>query len=427
MIYPYRLNRRIITFSLLAAVLGAITPLGMVSAQEPGDSQVVWRMELPEGEEQDLKRHTFTRESLTFGMLTAVAEIHGPGPILFEAAVVGPSCSSKPLHFAVNNSVYEDYRWNDLQLHQNTYSRLFTIDSPDSGHEVALEMFFADGSELSVVDEESHAVPNAPDGWACVLMFRITRNLDGCTMWASTRGDVVQEAYGSVAYFNTFENGVPITTGTIADPGMHQQLDDFGEFMGEMIQMAQQSGYEVPGLEEADGYGPNSASSSGSMQQMRDEMFAEGGDKFGLTLTSVNADTAAQESGGESTMELAQGLATLAGAFTLEASAPGGVEFLESPEQSIDLETGEGSIMTIPLSSLRVVPGGLDGEFNRVPFVFEEGQGSAILTIEAVDKDFIMGQVGGELVSDKKYDGERLRISVAATFAARRGFKSCIR
>ena len=360
-------------------------------------------------------------------MLTAVAQINGPGPILFEAAVVGPSCDAKPLHFAVNNSVYEDYMWNDLHLHRNTFSRLFTTDSPPNGHEVGLEMFFADGSELRLVDEQSHPVPNAPEGWACILVFRITRNLDGCTMWASTRGDVVQEAYGNVAYFNTFANGVPITTGTIADPGMHQQLDDFGTFMGEMIELAQEQGYEVPGLEEGDGYGPNSASSAGSMQQMRDDMFAEGGDKFGLTLADVNSEAALQESGSEAPLELLQGISALAGSFTLEASAPGDVEFLESPDQSIDLETGQGSVITIPLSSLRVVPGGLDGELNRTPFVFEGGQGSAVLTIEKFEKDFILGQVGGELYTEKKYDGERRSISVAATFAARRGFKSCIK
>jgi len=413
-------------FSLLASVLGAITPLGVVSAQEPGDPQVVWRMELPEGEEQDLKRHTFTRESLAWGMLTAVAEIHGPGPILFEAAVVGPSCSSKPLHFAVNNSVYQDYQWNDLPLGRNTFSRLFTIDSPEIGHEVALTMTFADGSDLYVLDEDSRPVPNAPEGWECELVFRVSRNLDGCTMWASTRGDVVQEAYGTVAYFNSFENGVPITTGTIADPGMHQQLDEFGAFMEEMIQIAQEQGYEVPGINEDGEDGANSPGNSVSMQPMRDELFAEGGDKFGLTLADVNAEAAMQETGGESSLEMAQGLAVLAGSFSLEASAPGGVEFLESPDQSIDLETGQGSIITIPLSSLRVVPGGLDGEFNRIPFVFKEGQGSAIMTIEAFEKDFIMGQIGGELYSEKKFDGKNLSISIAATFAARRGFKSCM-
>ena len=49
------------------------------------------------------------------------------------------------------------------------------------------------------------------------------------------------------------------------------------------------------------------------------------------------------------------------------------------------------------------------------------------MTIEGYSEDYIIGQVGGELYSEEEYDGRKLRIRVAATFSARRGFKSCMR
>jgi hypothetical protein len=432
--------RRAIFWSL-AVLLGAL----VWSPAANGQQGHVWVIELPNGEDQVIRHETLTFETLDSPQYELRIdrlnlEVRGrTSPLLVEVAVGGPSCTPA-LQF---KNVMFDGRYPPYALGKPTFSRLYTTDPvidmgpryPGPGHVMNLPMVFVDGRRaetpvdpdpgpISVYDGEW--VRNVPDDWACELIVR-ARRPPACTMWAQTTGAVHHTAFGDFAYFNTFENGVPITTGTIADPGMHELLGDFVGLMEGMSEMMEDEA--LAGEDVAPSVEPGTPTGAGAMQQMRDEMFGEGGDTFGLTLTDLNAEAAAPDPDGwgRDLKELAQGVSVLAGSFTLEASAAGGLEFLESPNQSIDLETGAGSIMTVPLSSLRVVPGGLDGNLNRVPFVYDGTQGSAILIINEYDEDYIVGQVGGELFTETEYDGRKLSIQVAATFAASRGFRSCVR
>ncbi|MDX1556492.1 MAG: hypothetical protein R3212_10740, partial [Xanthomonadales bacterium] len=356
-------------------------------------------IELPEDERQVVRHETVTFESLHFPRFlnptSLYVDVHGKAPFLVEVAVGGPSCTPALQFEEVGfDAVHPEY-----PLHRPTFSRLYTEDSEPGalfGHRMALPLEFVDGRRAETM-EDPDAVPstydgewlrNVPENWACEVAVRVTRE-PVCAMWAQVTGDVQHTADGGVAYFNTFEGGVPITTGTIADEGMHEELEGFLAMAEGMMQLAEEMGYDVPDPERESDPLEGTPSTSEAVQQMRDEMFAEGGDTFGLTLTDVNTEAAAEQPEGEGAalMELAQGIGVLAGSFTLEASAPGGVEFLEHEDHSMDLDSGAGSIITVPLSLLRVVPGGLDGNLNRVPFVYDGEQGSGILIVTEFDKD----------------------------------------
>ena len=302
------------------------------------------KIELPEDERQEVRNETVTYESLEYPRFlnpdNLYVDVHGKAPFLVEVAVGGPSCTPALQFEEVGfDAIHPEY-----PLHRPTFSRLYTEDSEPGalfGHRMSLPLEFVDGRRAMTMEEGYDGPPstyegewfrNVPENWACDVVVRVTRE-PVCAMWAQVTGDVQQTADGGVAYFNAFENGVPITTGTIADEGMHQELEGFLAMAEGMMELAEEMGYEVPDpdpdAEEDENLG--SPSAYGHTQAMRDELFAEGGDTFGLTLADVNTEAKSGDYHETDSIHLFQAAALFAGSFTLEASAPGGVEFNMGP------------------------------------------------------------------------------------------------
>lgn len=298
--------------------------------------------------------------------------------------------------------------------------------------------------------------------WSCDIVVRVERVKNRCSMSARVSGDINGSVYGDVAYFNTFEQGVPLTTGSYADPEMHQMLQEWAGSMGDRAEWMAAQGHPLD-KEDVERLKRNDDGVSEAQKELfagQAELYQVGGDKFGLTLadTKFDAPTPTLEDGamsdavkehldiarsaaGQGDVEgalasilgalggalgdaqksgqldaLGQGIGAMAGLFTLEASAPG--NYPDVPHSSI----------TLPLSSLVVAPGAID-DVGRVPFIYskEHGVGQATLEIFPVDQNLIFGKVSGELYTEGTYSnlGRKGRIKVEAHFVALRGVNSC--
>lgn len=300
--------------------------------------------------------------------------------------------------------------------------------------------------------------PNAD--WSCDIIVRVERIKNRCSMSASVSGDVNGTVYGDVAYFNTFEKGAPLTTGSYADSEMHEMLQGWAGAMGDMAVLMG----DLVDKEDLDRLKRNEQGFSVAQEDLargQAELFSRGGDKFGLTLadSKFDAPTPTLEDGamsdgvkehldvagiaagggdiegmlgsllsaavgGLGNMQksgqlgtVAQGIDAMAGMFTLEASAPG--HYVAAPG---------GAMINLPLSSLVVAPGAID-DVGRIPFIYskKDGVGHANLNIFPVNENFFFGQVVGELYTEGTYSnlGRKGKITVVANFTALRGANAC--
>lgn len=286
--------------------------------------------------------------------------------------------------------------------------------------------------------------PFHPDIGNCELQIEVIRRLGTCSMSAVVSGDTSGTFFGDGAYFNTFDEGAPITTGTMFDPGAVSIVGGQAYLDG-LTAMADDDDFaDLPGF--GDKFGltladirydeekPAAGSTAGvdalsqALTEIRQAAGAGGqsnaAQALGQALGSGLSGALSDLMNGGRLGGLMEAMGTLLGRFTLEASAPGDAQLLSG------LGQGLAGQVNVPLSLVRVTAGAADDELSAVKFVWSDGQpGSAQLFLNAASPsgNTILGRVVGTLFTENHYNGRRLSIDVEAHFAAQRGFRSCIR
>jgi len=233
------------------------------------------------------------------------------------------------------------------------------------------------------------------------LVVSLRRVTDFCSMWATVEGDVNRTAFGDVAYYNVFEEGVRegMASGTAMDPGAHEALQG-------LLRMAQywQTELDLP-VEDA-------ADEEESSKKDSKDWDTSGTDTFGLSLAEVDMDGDSEANAG-----IAGAISVLGESFSLGAS---GVS------DKVDLD-GEFGFYEVKISSIMVAPGALDANVSGVKFLWKPGlPGSASLHIKDEGGGVISGYVEAELYTEKPYNnGRKLKIDVSAKFVALEGAYSC--
>ena len=243
------------------------------------------------------------------------------------------------------------------------------------------------------------ARPSYPTFDQAELVVSLRRVTDYCSMWAHVSGDVNRTAFGDVAYYNVFEEGVRegMASGTALDPGANEALEGllgFAEFI--------QNELDLP-VEDASGEEKSGTDDS-------EDWDISGTDTFGLSLAEVDMEGDPQATGG-----IMGAIGVLGESFSLGAS---GVS------SKVDDTTGS---YDVTISSIRVAPGVLDANVSGVKFLYEPGlPGKASLDIKDEGGGVISGKLDAVLYTEKPYNnGRKLRIRVLAKFVALEGAYSC--
>lgn len=390
-----------VAITLVAAIGVSARPTDQVQAAPrrdvalrlaPSERTRTWRF--------DVELGTTRHFRLVMGALTSPAEV--------RVTLTGPRC---PLTFDVSGRVL---------LNPND-----TLPVAYRGRDFRMGTMATTSLDLRL-DDVTAVLPTVIGYGGCGLEVIVTRLSGPCWMAATVSGDVNGTFIGDGAYFNIFPQGAPITTGTMFDPGAVALVGGQAYLDGLAAMGTDEDTSDRPGF----------------------------GDRFGLTLADVRyddepatpttgrgmANNLAEALGGllgrgsgrsagagaASAMEGMGGflaaMETLLGRFTLEASAPDIVPYLN------DLANEGVSNVAVPLSLVRVTAGAADADLSAVKFSWAQGQpGSGELRILQANLDVVAGRVRGTLLTDDLYDGRRLEIELVAHFAAQRGFRSCIR
>jgi hypothetical protein len=276
----------------------------------------------------------------------------------------------------------------------------------------------------------------------CELTIVLTRRFNRCVMYAEVTGDVSASFFGDVAYFNTFEGGAPIAHGNTFDPGTLELLNSLmgmatagAQAMGDAADTSLPDEQMVcdengENCEELPQPPPRSFEEelrawAAEDEAAGEEMPAGYGDSFGLTMSDVKFSTRAIDTyymnpnwTDRPDEAVAADQLGLVGAFSLAASSPWNASFE-------GVELGEAG-MSIPLSTMYVLPGAFDANFSGVKFMWEQGgPGEAQLLLYGLEENRIAGVVTGALQSERQYQDGYLHITVAAGFVALRGANSC--
>ena len=309
---------------------------------------------------------------------------------------------------------------------------LFALEPSPSGGSTSKDLHLIVNGKLEPQGFSRHAMPGgstrtfdvivanvarrASNSSARNTILRITMLRGECSFTADVAGDASGRHNGDVAYYNALEEGQGVekgmAAGTVADDGMHDQLQGLMGMMGGFAKMAEQMGLEL----DEDAKAKLEAMEDGKSQAVREteafeqEVLHSGTDNFGLTL---------QAQPGGTTSRLG-GLASLLGAgFNLGAS--GRYHMPQGP--------GLVGVVDFQPSMVYATAGVTDANYEGVKFIWEEGEpGYAELTVEkSTGAPVVHGTLKAELHTRNKYDGKRLKIVVMASFIASEGFKSCIR
>ncbi len=248
-------------------------------------------------------------------------------------------------------------------------------------------------------------------------------------MTASVSGDINNYFSGDSAYFNAVEHPVKKggMVGTIGEEQTREMLDGFGSVditREGALDLAAQLGFideeeaeeaaentEVEGGNQEEEQAESGDFSEWVEQQLRAENPDEG-DNFGLNLASIRADVTPKNEEGAWGMFL--------GAFSMSISG------------RIDQFDDQQRFSVMP-SLVMTAVGLSDKGGDRISFEMQEGNPLEIVA-KKDSNDFITGTIKGELQTKGPYTLEgvtdkprKLKITIDANFAARRGSLSCMR
>ena len=248
------------------------------------------------------------------------------------------------------------------------------------------------------------------------FVLKVTLLGGECSFWADVSGDAGGAYQGDVAYFNALEEGQGVekgmAAGTVADAGMHDQLQGLMGMMGGFAKMAEEMGLEVDEetkrkLEAIDGQDSQAVEETRAFEQ---EVLHSGSDNFGLTLQA--------QPGG--TSNRLGGLAALLGVAGFNLGASGQAYVPQGPglEGALDFQP----------SMVYATVGLTDADSQGVKFVWEEGKpGYAVLSLQRdTGSPVVRGTLEAELHAEHVYASGRPKIHVTATFVAREGIQSCM-
>ncbi|MAT93210.1 MAG: hypothetical protein CME59_11480 [Halioglobus sp.] len=259
---------------------------------------------------------------------------------------------------------------------------------------------------------------------------------DECAMSATVSGDVDGHFFGTTAFFNARRTAVAqgAMAGTMADEGMHQELQGLFGMIGGLAASLEQQGIDTGmsaedkarfGLDE-DGnplpqyQGENAAPTPAQLElaQGLEETLrpppGEEGDNFGLSLSDYKVDAGPLPA------------SAMANAFTLTLSGALAEEF------GNDGQAYRGGDIQVGVSELSMTAG--VASHSGVIRFYQDEQGSFELAIVPLHADLVAGTLRADMATRGAYtlpgvaDKPReLKASVRANFVARRGFKSCMR
>lgn len=238
---------------------------------------------------------------------------------------------------------------------------------------------YATPDELYFTDEGRDA-----RAYECVLTIALSRVYDRCSLYATVSGDVNGSFFGDVAYFNTYDEAVPVPL----DPGTMGLLEDL-------------LGMAAP---------PPDPDNPGPVQQpsFADALAAWAAEDTEPSPMSGRFNLSA------SNVLFGDGDFGGTGMFSFSAVGPGVVDV--------------GEAIAVPLTYVAALPGALDANFGGAKFLWSEGQpGSATLYLMGATENMLVGMFEADLFTEREYSppGRRLQIKLEARFLAQRGALAC--
>lgn len=273
----------------------------------------------------------------------------------------------------------------------------------------------------------------------CEIVISVVRRPIGCFMSAQYSGDLSGTVFGDVAYFNTATAENPLASQI--DPGSVAMLESllgmaatgqqrmYGNDEDEEEEEAcDDNGENCEPLPDAPtpSFGDALEGWAAQSEAAGDDMPAGYRDPFGISMTDVkfsdkNVRHRNPDRSNRPEMDVMGQVFGGMPSFSL-----GGTSAMTNLQ-------GNYAGVSVPLSTMYMLPGDLDANLSGVKFRYVEGEtpGAAIMTMHGVDTDsladasLLLGTIDGQLRSERRYRNGYLNIRVVATFVARRGALSC--
>jgi hypothetical protein len=256
-----------------------------------------------------------------------------------------------------------------------------------------------------------------PDDRDCVLTMVLSRDVNRCSMYATVSGDVDGLYFGDVAYFNTFDETVPMAAGNAMDPGTMALLDQLLSMAG--------------GVPAGAGGNPPPADAPPPTQDTPPPTQEPPPDRGGIppaTWGEMLQQWAAEDAGDASTPQSGKFGLTLSNVLLPSGGPFGGnaVFSLGAVGPGMEAADAADGFISVPLSRIDLLPGfdAMEG----VKFIWEAGKpGSASLTVVPAGENAMIGTLRADLVSERQYGTEGyLEIRLEARFVALRGSLACM-
>lgn len=317
-----------------------------------------------------------TRGHIGFQML-----VSNPNPMLeVGISLGGPKCPFKALRVAdriTGRSPRET-------IQAGPFRRMYLAEDYDE-IEFRVEGY-ANANEKRFADEKRDAT-----AYECVLTIALSRVYDRCSMSATVSGDLGGSYFGDVAYFNTYDQPVPVPL----DPGSIGLLE---QLLGTAAPPPDPDAPESLG-----GAKEQMPSFADALAQWAAEDTEPSPMAGRFNLSSSNVLFGGGEFGGP-------------GMFSFSAVGPGTVE------------VGEG--VSVPLTYVAVLPGAFDADLGGVKFLWSASEGtpgSARMYLIGATENTLVGFLDADLFTERKHhpQGRRLKIKLNAKFLAQRGALAC--